>query len=70
MTRPSVHVSVPRGTIERLCRHLDAAYEAISYMADIGRVDFSTAGEPIVEALRIARAMRDEARSIAQRLAA
>jgi len=40
---------------------LDCAYESSIYWSDIGRIDFSTIGEPIVRALKILRRLRDEA---------
>lgn len=63
-------VTVPRETLERLAVVLDHAYEAAWHLCDRGRADWSVLGEPITEAIRIARQLRDDARDRARRLAA
>lgn len=52
--------TIPRETLERLNVLLSLSYEGVWYLADVGRIDWSTVGEPILEALRIVRAIRRE----------
>ena len=51
-------VTIPLTVVNRLCTLLGFAYEATWTAADDGELDFSTVGEPIVQALELVRAVR------------
>jgi hypothetical protein len=54
-------IRLEAGELAEVLAALDCAYESSIYWSDIGRIDFSTIGEPIVRALKILRRLRDEA---------